>query len=137
MAASSPRAGDCRTFAIAQRLEREGGDRYADLASCARAEGMLEVADLFERLPRRSASTNEASFPCRRKKEESRQILQQWSLPQTFDDEAAGELAVSRTVGAYRNLSMAVRNEERTFTFPPSSFARRPDPRRVRRPACH
>jgi rubrerythrin len=39
-----------------------------------------------------------------------------WELPQTFDDEGTGT-ASPGLVTPYRALSMAVRNEERAFTF--------------------
>jgi rubrerythrin len=106
-------------FAIAQRLEREAGDRYADLASRARAEGMPELAELFERLAEEERE-HERSVVSWSRKERGKSpdpAGVQWPLPKTFDDEAGGELAVSRTAGAYRILSMAVRNEERTFTL--------------------
>jgi len=119
----TPPAGPVRSlkelFGIAQRLEREAGDRYAQLAARTRAEGLSELADLFARLAEeeRDHERQVVSWSQREKGSAPDPADVKWPLPQTFDDEAEAELAVSRTAGPYRVLSMAVRNEERTFVF--------------------
>jgi rubrerythrin len=119
----SPPAGTVRSLeellAIAQALEQEAAGRYAALAARARAEGLPALAQLFERLAEEER-LHERSIDDLGRRELGRLPdagAVKWALPQVFEDETAGELAVSRTASAYQILSMAVRNEERAFTF--------------------
>jgi rubrerythrin len=106
-------------FAIAQAMEHEAAQRYAELAARMRAEDNSELADLFERLALEEQRHESMVLNW------SRQRLAKvpdpgairWELPETFDEETAAELASSRLINAYRALSMAVRNEERAFTL--------------------
>ncbi|MDT3684724.1 MAG: ferritin family protein [Pseudorhodoplanes sp.] len=106
-------------FAIAYAMAREAATRYAQLATRARAEGVSELADLFERLAeeKRSHESSVLQWSQQRSGKAPDLSDMRWKLPQIFDEEAAGELAVSRLASAYRVLSMAVRNEERAFAL--------------------
>lgn len=106
-------------FAIAYAMAREAATRYAQLAARARAEGASDLADLFERLAEEKRSHEISVLQLSQQRSGKAPDLAdiRWELPQTFDDEAAGELAVSRLASAYRVLSMAVRNGERAFAF--------------------
>jgi rubrerythrin len=106
-------------FAIAHAMERQAATRYADLATRARADGIPDIADLFERLAdqERGHADNILKWSQQRCGKPPDPADIKWALPETFDEEAAGELAISRIASAYRVLSMAVRNEERAFTF--------------------
>lgn len=85
----------------------------------ARAEGVSELADLFERLAEEKRSHESSVLQWSQQRSGKAPDLAdiRWELPETFDEEAAGELAVSRLASPYRVLSMAVRNEERAFAL--------------------
>ncbi|MGD9880031.1 MAG: ferritin family protein [Reyranella sp.] len=104
--------------AIAQALEHEAAKRYAELAIRARADRTPQLAELFERLAeeerRHEAGVLRWAQQRIGKPPDSAAI--KWVLPEILDEEGA-ELAASKTATAYRVLSMAVRNEERAFTF--------------------
>ncbi|WP_162914783.1 ferritin family protein [Desertibaculum subflavum] len=106
-------------FAIAHGMEQEAQHRYEALAQKVRAEGVPKLAELFEWLARAERSHVEhVDRWCadrRGKLPDARDI--RWDLPQTFDDETAGEFVTSQLADAYRVLSMAVRNEERAFAL--------------------
>ncbi|MCK6449357.1 MAG: ferritin family protein [Alphaproteobacteria bacterium] len=106
-------------FAIAETMEHEAALRYAELAERARADGVPELADLFERLAsdERGHEQSVRRWAQRRSGKAPDPTKIRWRLPETFDMETAGELAASRLASAYRILSMAVRNEERAFAF--------------------
>jgi len=106
-------------FTVAQAMENEAAARYAALSQRARMQGLLEIADLFDRLSdekrdheRRLSGWSRAPGEVA---EEQAQL--EWRLPPTFDDEAGSVLANSQLATPYRVLSMAVRNEERVFAF--------------------
>ncbi len=107
-------------MAVAEALEREAAERYTELAAHMRALGNEQTAAVFEQLAAEERGHEEA--------------VQRWSVaavgkapdpadirwrdwPETFDEEAAAEMVGSRLVTPYRALSVAVRNEERTFAL--------------------
>lgn len=106
-------------FAIAYAMEHEAATRYAEFAQQARAEGAPQLGELFERLAEEErgheASVTQWSQQRSGKAPDIANI--RWELPQTFDGEAAQEIASSRLASMYRILSIAVRNEERAFAF--------------------
>jgi rubrerythrin len=106
-------------FAIAHAMEHEAATRYGELAARARAEGISELADLFEQLAEeeRGHERSVLEWSQQRSGKAPDPADIKWELPETFGEEAAAELAVSRIAGRYRVLSMAVRNEERAFAF--------------------
>lgn len=106
-------------FAIAHAMEHETAARYAELATCAKADGIPELAELFERLADEEHRHEDRilQWSQQRSGKAPDPANIKWGLPETFDQEAAGELAASRIASAYRILSMAVRNKERAFTF--------------------
>jgi len=106
-------------FAIAHAMEHQAAACYGALAQRARAEGVSELADLFEHLAEeeRSHATSVAQWSQQRSGTPPDPANIKWELPETFEREAAGELAASRLASAYRVLAMAVRNEERAFEF--------------------
>ena len=107
-------------LAVAQALEREAAERYTELAAHMRAVGNAETAAVFEHLAEEERSHEEGvrhwSEAAVGKPPDPADI--RWrDWPETFDEEAAAEMAGSRLVTPYRALSVAVRNEERTFAF--------------------
>lgn len=106
-------------FAIAYALEEEASTRYSELAKKMREHSALDTATIFDHLAEQERGHRDQVTQW------SRQWTGmvpkpsdvQWELRDTFDDEAAGELAGSRLATPYRALSMAVRNEERAFAF--------------------
>lgn len=117
-------------FAMAQALEREAATHYAAFAAQARVEGLTELAQLFERLAEEERR-HEAFVLDWAQKEKGRRPSAadlRWPPPPTLDDATAAELAVSHTTTAYGILSMAVRNEDRAFSFWSYVAAEAPSP---------
>ena len=107
-------------LAVAEALEREAAERYTELAAHMRAVGNMETAAVFEHLAEEErsheAGVRHWSEAAVGKAPDPADI--RWrDWPETFDEEAAAEMAGSRLVTPYRALSVAVRNEERTFAF--------------------
>ncbi|RAI57088.1 ferritin-like domain-containing protein [Roseicella frigidaeris] len=106
-------------FAIAHALEEEAASRYAALAEEMEALQMPRVAAVFRHL------VDEKRGHAQRIEDWARGTtgmlpdhrLLRWQPPETFDEEEARQLALSRLASAYRALSMAVRNEERAFAL--------------------
>lgn len=106
-------------FAIAHALEEEAASRYGTLAEEMAALGLHRVASVFRNLVEEEvghahrveewARGTSGTFPDHH--------LMRWRPPETFDEEEARQIALSRLASAYRALSMAVRNEERAFAF--------------------
>jgi rubrerythrin len=105
-------------FAIAHALESEAAARYAGLAQRMRKRGDDEVADLFDRLAEQEREhIGEVDGLSRRhagKLPDQSRI--RWELPATFDEESLANGAAHH-VTSYQALSVAVRNEERAFSF--------------------
>lgn len=92
---------------------------YAALSVQARSNQMLEVADLFARLAREEQNHERSLLSWAQEQSEGApdRVQLKWQLPPTFDDETATILANSQLATPYRVLAMAVRNEERAFSF--------------------
>jgi len=105
--------------AIAEALEQDAAARYAELGARARADGQIQLADLFERLAEeeRGHEMRVRYWTRQRTGRAPDRARIKWALPEVFDEEEAEELALSRTASTYRVLAMAVRNEERAFAF--------------------
>ncbi len=106
-------------FAIAFALEEEAATRYQDLAAKMREHGLSETAAVFDHLAQEERGHRDQVAHWSHQRTGQAPVLAEvrWDLPETFDDESAGELAGSRLATPYRALSMAVRNEERAFAF--------------------
>lgn len=106
-------------FAIAYALEEEASTRYRELAARMREHDALDTAAIFEHLAEEERSHRDqvTGWSVQRTGMAPKAADVRWDIPDTFDDEAAGELAGSWLATPYRALSMAVRNEERTFAF--------------------
>ncbi|MBM6579858.1 ferritin family protein [Microvirga sp. BT689] len=105
-------------FAIAAAMEQEAATRYAEIAARMRKEGDPALAELFERLSadERGHLNSVVHWSQSTKGQAPDPVRIRWELPETFDDEGAAT-AHPRLLSAYRALSMAVRNEERAFSF--------------------
>jgi rubrerythrin len=105
-------------FAIAHAMEEEAATRYAEIAERMRQEGNPSVAEVFERLSSdEQGHLDNVVYWSQREKGKAPDPAQiRWTIPETFDDEGAATTD-PRLQGAYRTLSMAVRNEERAFAF--------------------
>ncbi|HRP79440.1 MAG TPA: ferritin family protein [Aquamicrobium sp.] len=105
-------------FAVAAAMEREAIEGYSELARRMEAEGRPELAELFEKLVAEEAAHLDTIDAWSRRmtgREPDPSVLRAES-DATFDDEGAGTVA-PELVDAYRAFSMAVRNEERAFSF--------------------
>ncbi len=105
-------------FAIAAAMEDEAATRYAELAVTLRSDANPELADVFERLSRdeRGHLDSVVDWSVRKSGMAPDPARIRWSIPETFDDENIG-VTDPKLLSAYRALAMAVRNEERAFTF--------------------
>ena len=103
-------------LAAAYALERAAACRYQQLGSMMRQVGRQDVARIFEEL------ATEEGFHVASVEQLSNRLLGslpaadivRWVLPETFRDEEAGSPAL---LTPYKALSVAVRSEERAFTF--------------------
>lgn len=105
-------------FAIAAAMEQAAIDGYTKLAERMRAESQPDLAEVFERLiaEERTHLANvdhwcravTGALPDR--------ALAGWDPQASFDDEGADVIA-PELLSAYRAFSIAVRNEERAFSF--------------------
>lgn len=102
---------------IATAMEREAAQRFGELAAELERQGNRETSALFRQL---------AAEECEHEAEIVRWAVRedhynpvpaeyQWRMPETFD--LAETEVSSLTLTPYRALSVAVRNEERAFTF--------------------
>ena len=105
-------------FAIAAAMEHEAATRYAEIAERMRREGNPKLADVFERLSADEQGHLDSVVHWSQKTKgwDPDPARIRWELPETFDDEGAATTD-PKLQGAYRALSMAVRNEERAFAF--------------------
>lgn len=105
-------------FAIASAMEQEAASRYAEIADRMRREDNPALAEVFDHLSAEEQGHLDSvvhwSQKTRGRSPDPARI--RWQLPETFDDEGASTTD-PRLMSAYRVLSMAVRNEERAFSF--------------------
>lgn len=105
-------------FAIAAAMERAAIDGYTKLAERMRNEGRLDLADVFDHLIAEermhlknvehwcNAVTGAGPNP----------TLSGWDPQASYDDEGI-DVVAPELLSAYRAFSVAVRNEERAFSF--------------------
>ena len=114
---TSPLSTIDEILAIAEAMEREAAERYALLADCMRKVGQGQVAELFEALATEERSHTDHVDRL------AQQMLHRLpasdvtrrTLPVTFG--RSDEVGAAALLSPYRALSIAVRNEERTFSF--------------------
>lgn len=104
-------------MAIAVGMEHEAAARYEQLARAMAERGEAELATLFSGLAEleREHETGLGRWADREGRAKPLPAAFAWRLPETFGDEAEGTRA--HTLTPYRALGIAVRNEERAFTF--------------------
>ena len=104
-------------LAVAHAMEREAAARYATLADCMRRVDQSEIADLFAGLAaeERGHVDSVERLAERMLHRTPDPALVHSALPETFvrEDEANAAALLS----PYRTLSIAVRHEERAFSF--------------------
>jgi rubrerythrin len=116
-------AGVLRTldelFALANAMEQEAANKYAELAEEMRRQNRSELASVFSDLEaaEREHVDHVVRWSRSRRGKAPDPALVRWEAPQTFDPDTTAEIKTSRRMTAYRALSMAVRNEERAFAF--------------------
>ena len=106
-------------FALARAMEQEAATKYAELAEEMKRRNRFDLSAVFTEL---AAAEREHVDSLTRWSQSQRgkapdPALVRWEGPETFDAETAAEMRNSRLMTPYRALSMAVRNEERAFTF--------------------
>lgn len=105
-------------FAIASAVAQEAMARYAEMAERMREAGQFSLAYVFEGLA--AAEARNRDNVARRSRQQNGRgpnpIEIRGMLSHTFDDEGAGTCD-PQLLTSYRALSMAVRNEERSFAF--------------------
>jgi rubrerythrin len=105
-------------FAIAHALGHEAVTRYEEIADRMRSAGKLTLAELFDRFVAQERSNLESVsvWSARESGGVPDPALVRWRIPDIFDDEGMSTID-PHLVSTYRALSVAVRNEERTFVF--------------------
>jgi rubrerythrin len=104
-------------LAIAQAMEREAAERYALLADCMRRVDQGEIADLLSGLAaeERDHVAHVDRLARQTLQHEPDPGLVSRALPETFGP--ADEVSAAALLSPYRMLSIAVRHEERAFSF--------------------
>jgi rubrerythrin len=102
-------------FAMAHAMEHEAGRRYDDLAARMRRGGQQGLADLFSFLAgiERKHAVRIQEQSMRIAGHAAANVPARLELPENFDEEAAS----SQLLTPYLALAIAVRNEERAFSF--------------------
>lgn len=104
-------------MAIAVGMEHEAALRYDQLGQAMDGRGEPDLAGLFRTLAalEREHESGLGRWADREGRATPLPAAFSWRLPETFGDEAEG--AQAHTLTPYRALGVAVRNEERAFTF--------------------
>lgn len=102
---------------IAIAMEREAATRFDELAAQLERQGNTETATLFRELAEEERAHEEqiTRWSVREDRHAPAPITLRWRMPETFD--LAETESSAYTLTPYRALSVAVRNEERTFAF--------------------
>jgi rubrerythrin len=106
-------------FALANAMEQEAANKYAELAGEMQRQNRADLAAVFADL---AAAEREHVDSVKRWSQSWRgkapdPALVRWEAPKTFDDDTTAEIKASKLMTPYRALAMAVRNEERAFAF--------------------
>ncbi|MBR0847934.1 ferritin family protein [Bradyrhizobium diazoefficiens] len=106
-------------FALANAMEQEAADKYAELAGDMQRQGRPELATVFADLA--AAEREHVDGVTRLSQLWAGKVpdpaLVRWDAPKTFDNDTTTEIKMSKLITPYRALAMAVRNEERAFAF--------------------
>jgi rubrerythrin len=104
-------------LAYAHAMEREAAARYAMLADCMHRVDQREIAKLLEELAaeERGHVDSVERLAQQRLHRTPDPALVRWELPATFS--GGDEAGAAALLSPYQALSIAVRNEERAFTF--------------------
>lgn len=104
-------------LATADVMEQEAAERYTELADCMRKLGQTEIADLMTTLAAEERGhVNQVEHRAHRMlRHAPDRSLARRNLPTTFGRPDAVSAAV--LLSPHRALSIAVRSEERAFTF--------------------
>ncbi len=102
---------------VAVGMEHEAAARYDQLAGVMTERGEAELGTLFRELAalEREHESGLSRWADREGRTTPLAAAFAWRIPETFGDEADGMQA--HTLTPYRALGIAVRNEERAFTF--------------------
>ncbi|MCW2242485.1 ferritin-like domain-containing protein [Azospirillum canadense] len=102
---------------LATGMENDAAARYEELVIAMQRRDEPALADLFRRLAALEREHEEgiARWAVRDGLRPPAPAHYPWRLPETFDNEADG--AAAHTLSPYEALAIAVRNEERAFTF--------------------
>lgn len=102
-------------MALAVSMEHEAGQRYTELAAEMRRLGEAEMAMLFEDLAALEQQHEDglADWARREGRTTPPRLAFSWQMPETMGPEGQE----GRLLTPYKALSIAVRNEERAFTF--------------------
>src|SRR5262245_8644317 len=106
-------------FALANAMEMEAADRYSELADEMTVQKREDLAAVFTQLAaaEREHVDSVTRWSRARRGKAPDPALVRWDAPETFDEATMTELKASQLLTPYRALSMAVRNEERSFAF--------------------
>jgi rubrerythrin len=107
-------------FALANAMEQEAANRYAELAEEMRRQHKEDLALVFAKLAaaeREHVESVARLSVSRLGKDPDSPSLVRWDAPDSFDPETATEFKNSNLITPYQALAMAVRNEERAFAF--------------------
>ena len=106
-------------FALANAMEAEAANRYAELSEDMRRQNKDTLAEVFAQLAaaEREHVDSVTRWSQSRRGKPPDPALVRWEAPETFDAETARDIGTSRLATPYRALAMAVRNEERAFAF--------------------
>ncbi|WP_407178589.1 ferritin-like domain-containing protein [Bradyrhizobium sp. STM 3562] len=116
-------AGDLHSldelFALANAMEQEAANRYAELADEMGRQNKPELAAVFGELAaaERDHVESVTNWSRARLGKAPDPALVRWEAPETFDRETEMEIRRSRLITPYHALCMAVCNEERAFAF--------------------
>jgi rubrerythrin len=106
-------------FALANSMEQEAADKYAEFAADMERQGKTDLAVVFTELAaaEREHVDSVTRWSQSRRGKAPDPALVHWKAPATFDAEATAEVRASRLMTPYLALAMAVQNEERAFAF--------------------
>lgn len=106
-------------FALANAMEQEAANRYAELADEMRRQNKSDLAAVFTELAaaEREHVNGVMRWSQTRLGRAPDPALVRWHGPETFDRETEIEITRSGLMTPYHALCLAVRNEERAFAF--------------------
>lgn len=106
-------------FAVAVAMEHEAAERYAELAARMDRLGEKALADLFRRLEAEEGKHESgiAAWAGRAGVTPAKELSFAWHSPEALQDDQYAEAGGDYLSTPWKALNMAVRNEERAFSF--------------------